>query len=80
LVKQTTSSSSNKARISEKVRMSSLVKSKRPDYIYIGDIVKEEPELKASMILDIEKDIVIPIKPKERRARAKTVLRERDQP
>ena len=54
--------------------MSSLVKAKRPNYIYIGEPVKEEPELKASLVLDIEKDIVVPTKPnkkdRERKSRA----------
>lgn len=57
--------------------MSSLVKAKRPDYIYVGDPIKEEPELKATLILDIEKDIVDPPKPKDGRSRAKTVARNR---
>jgi hypothetical protein len=54
--------------------MSSLVKAKRPEYIYVNDPINEEPEIrpddKGTMILDIEKDIVVPTKPKDRRSRA----------
>ena len=61
--------------------MSSLVKAKRPEYIYVNDPINEEPEIrqedKATLILDIEKDIVVPHKPKDRRSRAKTVIRDR---
>ena len=61
--------------------MSSLVKAKRPEYIYVNDPINEEPEIrhddKGTMILDIEKDIVVPTKPKDRRSRAQTVIRDR---
>jgi hypothetical protein len=40
------STPSKKTRISEKVRMSSLVKAKKPTYILIGDEGKDEPDLK----------------------------------
>ena len=54
--------------------MSSLVKAKKPEYIYVNDPIKEEPEirpedLKATLILDIEKDLMAPQNPKPRNRR-----------